>query len=546
MDTENMSGGKFFGSLFTEMMMKIIGSVGKIKNCHLVCKQFRRICCAIEAKKDSGVVMVLDDKKLKDKSLLDSILKSERNVKYLKISSVYQTCAESVSIVKLRAIFKLFGKKLIGLKFFDCVLMAMDFVRMLRNARNIKHFELGNMACLDPKPTKRSLTKGKKKLKKLEKFNNLESLSINYCDERILLKTYMMVKKNKLLDVSIGGPFRPVYIEYLVHNQSSLKKLTVADTNLNSTINLMNHKEFTAFHIKAPCFYVCKPQDISDFLNNHLNLTSLDLESTEITFEILQEICKMSQLEKLKINIEKLCPEDMKQLGSLSSLREFAIINHSSFLSRRQFEAFTEIRNLKLTKFEMEQGSSSKETDLIRFAHNNPSLEYISIPCISKRVTEVFFEQCKMLKVFNCPGMYQSPCAYSNTTFSSEKMENMNSTHLIELDSPYFKPCKILYKNFPNLKKFKWYPFVIPSDEDFNIMLMQLKNIEHLEIMRSEKITMNSLVSVKNHGRNLSYIKFNNLSKYLFWCDTEIDKYFAAHPQPIVVEEKIIRIVNYT
>lgn len=64
MDTQNMSGGKFFGRLPTEMMMKIIGSVGKIKNCHLVCKQFRQICCAIEATKDNGVVMVLDDKKV--------------------------------------------------------------------------------------------------------------------------------------------------------------------------------------------------------------------------------------------------------------------------------------------------------------------------------------------------------------------------------------------------------------------------------------------------------------------------------------------------
>lgn len=479
-------------------------------------------------------------------SLLDSILKSERNVKYLKVSSVYQTCAESESILKLRAIFKLFGKGLIGLTFFDCVFIAMDLVRMLRKARNIKQFELGNMSCLVIKPLKRSLTKGKKKLKTLQKFNNLESLSINYCDERILLKTYMMLKKHKLLDVSIGGPFRPVYIDFLVDNQSTLKKLTVADTNLNSTINLMNHKAFTTFHIKAPCFYVCKPQNISDFLNNHPNITCLDLESTEITIEILQEICKLSHLEKLKINIEKLCPEDMYKLGSLSSLREFAIINHCSFLSRHQFEAFTEIRNLKLTKFEMEQGSSSKETDLIRFAHNNPSLEYISIPCISKRVTEVFFEQCKMLKVFNCPGMYQAPCTYSNTTFSSEKIDNMNSTNLIELDSPYFKPCNNLYRNFPNIKKLKWYPFFIPSDEDFNRMLIQLKNIEHLEIMRSENITKDSLESVKNHGRNLSYIKFNNLSKYLFWSDTEIDKYFAAHPQRIIVEEKLIRIVNYT
>lgn len=480
-------------------------------------------------------------------SLLNSILKSERNVKYLKISSVYQTCAENESILKLRAILKLFGKGLIGLEFFDCVLMVLDFVRMLRKARNIQQFELGNIACLDPKKSpKKPLIKSKLKLKKLEKFNNLESLSIKYCDERILLKTYMMLKKNMLLNVNIGGPFRPDYIDYLVDNQSTLKRLTVSDTNLNSTINLMNHKKITAFHIKAPCFYVCKPEDISYFITNHPNLTSLDLESTEITIEILQEICKLQNLVKLHINVVKLCPEDMNKLGSLSSLREFAIVNHSSFLSKYQFEAFTEIRNLKLTKFEMKQSSSSTERDLVRLAENNPSLEYVSIPCISKRSTEVFFEKCKMLKVFNCPGIYQAPCKYSRTTFCAEQIENMKSTNLIELDSPYFKPCNNLYENFPNLRKFKWYPWVVPSDEDFSRLLIQLKNIEHLEIMRSEKITKDSLVSIKNHGRNLNYLKFNNLSKYLFWSDTEIDKFFAAHPQKINVEEKIIRIVNYT
>lgn len=67
MDAQNMSGGEFFGSLPTEMMIKIIGLVGKIKNCHLVCKQFRRVCCAIEATKPNGVVMVLDDKKVSPK-----------------------------------------------------------------------------------------------------------------------------------------------------------------------------------------------------------------------------------------------------------------------------------------------------------------------------------------------------------------------------------------------------------------------------------------------------------------------------------------------
>lgn len=64
MDAQHMSGGKFFGSLPTEMMIKIIRSVGKIKNCHLVCRQFRQVCCAIEATKPNGVLMVLDDKKV--------------------------------------------------------------------------------------------------------------------------------------------------------------------------------------------------------------------------------------------------------------------------------------------------------------------------------------------------------------------------------------------------------------------------------------------------------------------------------------------------
>ena len=67
MSTQHVSGGKFFGRLPTEMMMKILGSVGKIKNCHLVCKQFRQICCVIESTKGNGVVMVLDGKKVSPK-----------------------------------------------------------------------------------------------------------------------------------------------------------------------------------------------------------------------------------------------------------------------------------------------------------------------------------------------------------------------------------------------------------------------------------------------------------------------------------------------
>ena len=402
---------------------------------------------------------------------MDSILKTERNVKYLKISSVYQTCAESESILKLRAIFNILTKSMIIRTQSKKSNPTNPFPNSLKIARNFRI-----MSCLDAKPralkAKTSLTKGKKKLKKLEKFNNLESLSIKYCDERISLRVYMMLKKNVLLDVSIGGPFRPDYIDFLVDNQSTLKKLTVADTNLNSTINLMNHKQFTAFHIKAQCFYVCKPQDINDFLSNHPNLTSLDLESSEINFEVFEEICKLTKLEKLRVNIVKLCPQDMIQIASLTSLRELSIVNHSSFLSRNQFEAFTEIRNLKLTKFEMKQSSGSTERDMIRLAENNPDLEYVSIPCISKKVTEVFFGKCKMLKVFICPGYYQSPCKYTNTTFSSEEVDNMCNTNLIELDSPYFKPCNDLYKNFPNLRKFKWYPLVVPSDEDFKMLLI--------------------------------------------------------------------------
>ncbi|CAO1371754.1 unnamed protein product [Diamesa serratosioi] len=545
MNPQNASDGQYFGSLPNEMVLKVLGYVSKLKNCHLVSKQFRRICCVAESAKNRGVIMVLDDKKLKNLTLLDSILKSERNVKYLKISSIYQTCAESESILKLHAVFKLYGKGLVGLEFFDCVLMVTDFVRMLRRARNIEQFELRNIACLDPKPVKKSLTKNKKKLKKLEKFRKLQSLSIRYCDERILLKTYMMLKKNMLLDVNIGGPFRTDYIDYLVDNQSTLKKLTVSESNLNSTIHLMNHKEFTAFHIKAPCFCVCVPEDITDFMKNHPNLTSLDLESTEINMEILQEIVKMKQLEKLRINVVKLCSEDMILLESLSSLKEFAIVNDSC-LSMRQFEAFSNIRNLKLTKFEMTHSSSSTEKDLIRLAENNPGLEYFSIPCISKKVTEVFFKNCKLLKVFNCPGTYQGSSRHATTLFTDERVRNIFNTNLIELDSPYFKPCSTLYESFPNLKKYKWYPWVIPSDEDFSTLLIQLKDMEHLEIMWSEKITKDSMVSVKNHGRNLTYLKFNNLSKYLFWSDTEIDKFFSTHPQRIVLKEKIIRIVNYT
>lgn len=64
MNPENISGGKFFGRLPNEMVMRIFELVGKIKNCHLVCKQFRQICCAVEAAKGNGVVMVLDDKKV--------------------------------------------------------------------------------------------------------------------------------------------------------------------------------------------------------------------------------------------------------------------------------------------------------------------------------------------------------------------------------------------------------------------------------------------------------------------------------------------------
>lgn len=342
---------------------------------------------------------------------------------------------------------------------------------------------------------------------------NLKSFKIQLCNF-IIPRTLFRLPNDTLQHLSINNCILDQQtIGKILSNQRQLKELEFDPYYVDPT--LMSDLKLTKLKLMSK-------RHVIPILNGQCNLVSLDLSKAHIGDSEFLAICKMKQLQSLKLWIDSIAWENLENLMNLNQLNELALsyerleVEYVIMLSKLPLPTITSLK-IEFPKLKM------LTENFIAIAINCPRIKNLIIKGQSIGVIGTIVQYFKNLE------MLRFECDSDSVKVVNFPIDNIFNESLRELyisDNQFNNPAKEHFQSssaiiglimlaMPNLEKFKIVNSVSFDLHDLSDILECNKKLTFIcidDITVNLVFDENFLAVLTRAGKNLNYFELNKIS----------------------------------
>lgn len=341
---------------------------------------------------------------------------------------------------------------------------------------------------------------------------NLKSLNIQLCNI-IISRTILRIPNDTLNSLSINNLILdPQTIKRILQSQKNIKELEFDPYFVDPA--LMRDLKFKKLKLMSN-------RNVIPIIKDQHNLTSLDLSRAHITDADFLQICKMKNLKVLKLWIDRISWDLLENVEKISKLAELALnyerleVEYIATLSRLC------LNSLQVLKIEFPKLKIFSE-NFIAISLNCPNVKKLIINCQSIGVIGTIIEYFKNLQclIFECDSD-----SVKVVNFPLSNFINLNLKELYLHDNPYNNPAKEQFQStatvlnlinsaVPNLERLKIINIISLDIEALNLIFEKKANLSHVHI---DDISINITIDIpyvkvlKEVASKLDYIELNKV-----------------------------------
>lgn len=436
----------------------------------------------MNSRRDFDELKIINYKSIDDhvtRKMLAILEKYEEEIKHV---NVYNSELTESQMIEMLNKFK----NLETLSFYDVTYNSTESDDVELKLSNLKSFEMQLCNLIIPRTILRV------------PGNSLEHLSINNCilDQRTVGRILTAQKTLRALE------FDPYYVEPNLMADLQLRKL-----------KLMSKR------------------NVIPILKNQQNLLSLDLARAHISDDEFLQICKMKKLKSLKLWVDRISYEILDNLIHLNELEELSL-NYDRLEIEYVIKVCTIfLPSITTLKIEFPKLKILQE-NFIAIAVNCPNIHHLFIKCQSIGVIGTILQNFKNLRTlaFGCDS---DSVKVVNFPTNDIVNDNLHALHIY--DTPFNNPAKdqfqstltlisLMKNSLPNLRKLK-VSNILSLSASFFQEILSCKKLSYIDI---DDISDNFHIDehfmkniVREYGNKLVFLK---LSKVVMKTDEETIK----------------------
>lgn len=399
---------------------------------------------------------------------------------------------------------------------YSCKFERQDFLRVLSLMPNLREFEVCGW--------RSDFAASGFRVEKLN-LNNLQRLIFDGCEKFMLEILTQALPENVIKSFKVCGNIPDVEtLKAFVDKQRMISNLDI-DGDFNGS-NVFDHLPLT--HLRIPVW--------SGLLRTQPALIGLScLRYSSVDEAIFMDICKLQQLEQLKMCIDGVPSKVVHNISKLRKLKTFSI--KSGCYHGTAFDAFTELSCVQKSSIEnliLHPWSFELPAENYQLLGENFKLRSLRIKLFTWHKLNFFMQSFPTLESLNIRFGEANRRVEFSQGYIDDNQKHPNMKHLqlqfwgsemIDVDV-FFK----MIESFPNLESLEInakFPFTSEFLDRIANSLGKIKalDLSSFRVRNNEAFPVETVASLKNLRRKLKYLKLflRNVQTIRFrgWADVE-------------------------
>lgn len=285
-------------------------------------------------------------------------------------------------------------------------------------------------------------------------------------------------------------------------------------------LEMFENDKITFDHLQLEHLKISSDIDLAVMISQQPRLRYLDFAITWIDDSVFSELCKLKNLEVVKMLIDQVTCREFKSLTELTRLKELRLDSHSSFDCGHLLE-LSMMRLLQLEKMTLIYTERKIPEEIcIQFSLNFRKMKHIEIINRSIKIISTILEHFPCLEsiLFDFFAIFGAP---DDVLEVSEDLKHENLKQLVVTNIEFretvhnSRSILKLIQVCPNLERIMISQLTGANNDDFKQILENHSNLTHLSLEFDDfNFIYETIDHIMNHGKKLVHLHLTGISNF--------------------------------